>query len=78
MMGNRGLNTSRLIVEMKTRCVWKQDKINGHMKNGVVMARKLVTSIAERRPKQGEEPTSAEVNTMKNPHKSLNIPLSVC
>ena len=38
-MGNRGLNTSKLIGEMKTRCVWTQDKTNGYMKNGAVMAR---------------------------------------
>jgi hypothetical protein len=47
-MGNRELNTSRLIGEMKTRCVWKQEKTNGYMKNGAEMARKPVTSIAER------------------------------
>ena len=40
----------KLIGEMKTRCVWKQDKTNGYLKNGAAVARKPVTSIAERRP----------------------------
>ena len=41
MMGNRGLNTTRLIGEMKTRCVL-------HKTNGAAMARKPVMSTAER------------------------------
>ena len=50
MMEIRGLNTSSLIGEMKTRSVWKQDKTSVYTNNGTAMARKPVTSIAERRP----------------------------
>jgi hypothetical protein len=57
--GNRGLNT-QVNEGIETRCVEKQDKINGKWK---VDRRWLETRWRRAPPEQGEDPTSLEVVT---------------
>ena len=69
--GNRELNNEHVIGELETRCVENKDKTKWKMKSGSAIARKPVTSTAERHPKTKRGTDFGGSRDSPAPHREL-------